>query len=272
MTMPRTILALALLLVCVLAPASRGAVDPAAARRFGEANELFRGAIELRGEDPTAARGRFEQAAAAYQALIDQFAIDNHLLHTNAGNAWLFAGEQGRAIAAYRRALRVRPDHAPAAQGLEAARALVRTGVAPDASTRVSDAVLFWRGHVGREVVATTGIVAYALFWLGLTIHLTTARAARWPLTALFLLVAVYALSSLAMDHRLATDRTEIVVTAPEVTGRNGPDAAAYEPTFASPLTEGVEGVILERRGLWARVRLGDARVTWIPVGSYEVV
>ncbi len=260
------------LVALAAAPLARAEVPGDAVRRFAEANDLFRSALELRAEDAPAARDRFERAAAMYQSIAQRHAIDNHLLHTNAGNAWLFAGEHGRAIAAYRRALRVDPGHEAAREGLAAARSLVRTSIPPDVSTRAEDAVLFWRSFVGRETVATVGVVCYAVFWLALTLHLVSGRSTRWPFTALTLLIAVYALGSLAMDVRGARSGREVVVTAGEVTGRNGPDAAAYEPTFATPLTEGVEATVLERRRGWARIRLGDARTTWIPVGALEVI
>lgn len=62
------------------------------------------------------------------------------------------------------------------------------------------------------------------------------------------------------------------VVIAPEVIGRNGPDAGAYEATFSAPIQAGVEATILETRSEWVRVRLADGRTTWLPTDAVEVV
>jgi tetratricopeptide (TPR) repeat protein len=62
---------------------------------FDQANKLYE-------------QGKYEQAAAAYEALIQQGAI-SPAIYFNLGNAWFKAGQTGRAIAAYREAEELAP-------------------------------------------------------------------------------------------------------------------------------------------------------------------
>jgi len=242
--------------------------DAEAVALFESANELFDEATDLLDDDPSEARELFAQAALTYQACIEATGVESYRLHVNAGNAHLLAGDVGRAIVSYRRAERIRPDDERVRAGLEHARSLVRTGVAPDLDRRALDAVLWWRGHVPRSVILAVGALAYLLTWGSLLLGRLGIRAAR-GLAPVGAGIALLSLGSLALEHVVIEARNDAVVVD-EAVGRNGPDRLAYETTFQSPLSTGVEVTILETRDRWCRVRLADGRTTWVPVETIE--
>ena len=132
---------------------------------FAQANEVYAQADELFDDDPAGARALYLQSATMYDRLITDFEIDNFMLHVNRGNALLRAGDVGRAVAAYRRAERLRPDDSTVRAGLAAARAQTSTEVTPSATQRAADALLWWRGYVPRGVLFAFGACAYVLLW-----------------------------------------------------------------------------------------------------------
>jgi SH3-like domain-containing protein len=76
--------------------------------------------------------------------------------------------------------------------------------------------------------------------------------------------------SCVAGTWRRTTQREGVVVTG-EVVARKG-DGASYAPAFRTPLHEGAEFRIAERRGDWLRIRLPDGRGCWIPAAAAETI
>ena len=96
---PTLILAMMILATSVLAGCA-SAPDLQTSRQFQEIEQAF-----------TEARSpkEFEQVAGRYQQLIDDGLQSGAVLY-NQGNAWMRAGQTGRAIACYRQAQRFRPN------------------------------------------------------------------------------------------------------------------------------------------------------------------
>ncbi len=259
-------------LLLVTASAADGAVDPTIAQRFDEANALMERADETLPEDPDLARSLYEQSAALYRSCVEDGGIDNADLHANLGNAELRSGNIGLAVVSYRRAERLDPTNPGARAGLKAARSQIPVRVDPDAPRFAIDALFIWRRWIPRQVVFGAGVLA----WLGLWALLGARIAGVWKAPAGWI-VACGAVALLTIGGQYAEQRTlysvnNAVVTALEITGRNGPNAAAYEPTFADPLVAGVECVLLESREGWRHVRLKDGRTTWVPADALETI
>lgn len=267
----RRILVMLLLVFCA-APALAQGVSDDVRSMFDEANALMTRADEAATSDPKLSGAIAAQAAALYRSCIERGGIDNADLHADLGNAELRAGNVGLAIVSYRRAERLDPRNPIARAGLNAARSGVSVIVDPDAPKFAIDALFIWRRWVPRSLVFGVGVIA----WLGLWGTLGARAAGLWRPPA-GLIAACAACALLTLGGQYAEQRTlyngrHAVVTAREIVGRNGPNAAAYQPTFADPLVEGVECVLLERREGWAHVRLDDGRTTWLPDAALETI
>lgn len=197
-------------------------------------------------------RGDFAAASAAYAELAAQ-GVDRAEVYYNLGNAEFKAGRIGRAVAAYRRALKRAPSDEDIRYNLNYVRGYVRQ--APDRIgplARLAGAAVT---RVPGETLARMALAAYLFLaalagaWL-----LTRDRTAwlRWTLAAavgLFLLAAGWTTARLLLDR---SARWGVVVSA-QAEARNGP-SAEYQVGFVIP--EGREVRLLGREGEWVAVGL----------------
>jgi len=223
-------------------------VDAAAMQSFEEANRLCREAETS--ED-------FQSAAARLQGLLDRGFVSGAVLY-NQGNAWMRAGEPGRAIASYRHAMEFRPRDELLAANLALA---LRQVKAPPATRTLFEHIFFWQGWLSlQETVWATLALATATFLSGLFAFWRRGfRVAAWAglgLTAL-------ALVSTAFEARETRFTEHGVVVAEQVVARKG-DSNGFAPAFNEPLTEGAEFEVLERRGDWLHVSLAKNLDGWV--------
>lgn len=267
-------LLLVILTALLAAPPCRAEspADTDRAALLEKANAAYRDGSRLVAADPLASRAAFARAAEAYVAIIDS-GVSNGRLYFNAGNAHLRAGDVGRAILFYKRAERLIPGHADLQTNLAAARARTKDAIPVNAERVAARTLLFFHYDLTPLVRSRVFLVAFNLFWLLLlarTLRLGR-RAPRWA-TALCAIVALATGGSLLADQFALGRPAEGVIVADEVVGRKGPDAAAYEPSFTSPLHAGAELEVLESRAGWLRSRLTDGRTTWLPESAVEFV
>ena len=253
------------------APAPAVAAPPAfdARKVFEDANAEFRKAVDLASRDPGAAAEAAARASAGYREIAARTGVRNHALEINAGNASLLAGDLGHAVAAFRRAERLRPQDASVRASLAAARAKVGLRVEPDIRTRVGELLLAWRGYLGRTTLLWMAVGGYLGAWTTAAFRWWRGRPGVWAGATLasLALVAGGLLAADDWDRRATRDG---VIIAGEVIGRSGPGEGLYEASFKQPLRAGVECRVLEQRGAWSRVRLLDGRETWVPGGTVE--
>lgn len=256
---------------CVASAQGSGGARDKALEVFERANGLFVEAESVLSDDPTAARELFAQSAALYGSLVTEHGIASAGLHTNRGSALLLSGDAPRAIASYLRALRVEPMHEGARAGLAEARRAAPSPITANASRRVSEVVLAWRGVVPRWVVIGVGVVSWWLVFV--LVSAALARGDRVPRVgvAACLLVVVGSATALGVEHAEYALTTHAVVVE-EASARLGPGVNAYEEAFSAPLPAGTEVVVLERRREWSRVRLADGRSAWVATNSLESV
>ena len=221
-------------------------------RRFQRAEQLF---------SEAASPDDFAHAAAAYQEIVDSgFASGN--VYYNLGNAWLQADETGRAIAAYRQALRIMPRDPYLSANLKLA--LRQSGRETNADASVWDYVFFWQDSlsISEKAMVLTGILA-ALLGLAIAAQLRWRRQLMKRLAVAVSLLLVVASTSLARDwigHQ--PQRNGVVVE--DVTGRKG-NAESYEPAFNNALQNGTEFVVKGRQGDWLQIDITGAGEAWIP-------
>ena len=199
----------------------------------------------------------FAKAAALYQEIIDQGCVSGAVLYDQ-GNAWMRAGQPGRAIAAYRRALRYLPRDPYLNHNLAIAR-----GNAAEPRRPVIETVMFWQNWLSYPekfyLAAAAALAAFAFATAGLFVARRTMKRIAW---AGLTLTAVLALS-VAYDWNRFDNVAHGVIVAPEVVARKG-NAVSYEPAFNDELTEGTEFRVVERRGDWLLIRLPGDGEGWI--------
>ena len=253
-----------MLAACLLAglPASAAA---ASAEALEEARTRYRAALDA--TDRLLRMRLFAEAEAVWRPLA-KANPQAPAIQTDWGNAALGAQQTGRAVLAYRRALRLAPDDARAGANLAWLRDRQPLWLPRPAASGTLDSLLFWRQQLNAVQLVCAGAAAFAVGVLLLAPW--SRRRPRWlRALAIPFLLAWAALSATG----LATDdqRNAAVLLADGATLRSA-DSPGASPAFANPLPAGAEVEILEARDPWLRVALADGTAGWLSVASVEQV
>jgi tetratricopeptide (TPR) repeat protein len=195
-------------------------------------------------------------------------AVQNPDLYVNLGNAALGAERLGPAIAAYRRALELDPDHARARQNLRHARSLLPDWVPRPEEGGILDTFFAWTGQLSRR---EQQLAAALLFLITAALLAASVRWRRTVLRNIALIPAILWSTMLAIlfVHTWNDDLPPAVVVGPETVARAA-DAANAPVRFSQPLPSGTEVQVIERRADWSHVRLADGRDAWVQHSNLE--
>lgn len=249
-----------------------GKLPPSRVRSlFDEANRMFDEAEKTAGSNPAAARTLFRRAALGYQRLSSRAGIENGKLYYNIGNAWFQAGDLGRAVLNYRRALQYIPNDANLRQNLAFARNKRLDTIQEPQKQRIFQTLFFWHYDLSTPIKLSLFLVFYASLWAGAALCRVLGRPLPgWPFF-LALAAALLLAGSLAVEAAVLHNVRPGVILAEAVTARKG-NSENYAPSFAEPLHAGTEFELEEVRGRWYHVKLSDGRQCWIPQDSAGLV
>ncbi|MBN1419129.1 MAG: tetratricopeptide repeat protein [Planctomycetes bacterium] len=254
---------IAVILAVAMASTALGGADPPefaqGAERFDEARRY----AEEHPEDREGIRTHFDEAVRIWEGLVARGIVSSNLL-TNLGNAQHFAGREGQAVLAWRRALAIDPDDERARDALEAVRAALPMRRPAGAATALTRALFFW--HYGTSLGARRAafIVLWITGWLALI--LAVLRRGAWrALAAASLAISLIVLGSLVVEALGESDADGVILVSTQ--GRRG-DGEAYTISHTQPFPPGTEVRIRETRGGWANIALPDGSDAWVPESS----
>jgi tetratricopeptide (TPR) repeat protein len=212
------------------------------------------------------AAGDFGAAIEGYRSLL--VAGHRHaLLHYNLGNAYLRAGELGRAIASYRRAAAGAPRDPEIRANLAFARKSARDAVAPSEPSAVLQTVFAWHFLLSRTELVEIAAALNVVLWSLLALRLWRRRESLGWAAALAAVLLAACLASLLV-RTLEPERVAVVV-AREVEVRSG---LAGDSVVRFRLHAGSEVRVREERDGWLRVALPDGEQGWLRASEAEVV
>jgi tetratricopeptide (TPR) repeat protein len=234
------------LLVVLMPRAGRAA--SAVSGEFEQANKLYE-------------QGKFREAVAAYQQLIDR-GVQSPAIYFNLGNGWYKAGQNGRAVAAYLQAERLAPRDPSIRFNLDFIRRRISvTGAA----------VPFWQRWLRRLSVNEWAIAAAAAVWIWMLLLAAREIRRSWqPMLRGYTLwsgvlaaILILALAAAVYDRNQA--KTAVVVV-PEATVRYGP--LEESQTFYK-LPDGSEVRILDEKinskeDAWVQIEDAHGRPGWV--------
>jgi len=210
--------------------------------------------------------GKYTQAAAAYEKITRAGTV-SPALYFNLGNAWLKAGQIGRAICAYRQAETLAPRDPDIRANLQIAR-----NQAGDNNPALPGSR--WTRWVGRLTLnewTLAASAAMALFFIVLT------SREIWPalkksgagLTAVLGLacLGLVACLGVAADQRLIEKSSVVIVS--EAVARRGP---LPESQSAFTVHDGVELLVLGSDGDWLQVSDASKHIGWLAQKEVAVV
>jgi len=231
---------------------------------------LFDQAQQLLGTDAPRARRLFESAAQQFESIVSS-GVESGPLEYNLGNCYLQAGDTGRAILHYRRALRLIPNDPKLRANLREARRRCLTSIPPSRERRVLRDVFFWHYQTTEAQRLRAGLFFYVVFWLMLAGRAVWRR--RWQTVAAwgFAVLTVACGASLMLEHWQARNAPAGVVTALDVSVNKGP-GPGYPRQFEQPLQPGTEFTRLGQRAGWWEIELPDGKSGWIDGTRAELV
>ena len=223
--------------------------DLETSRLFQSAEQVFAAA-----ESPE----EFAEAAAVYQEILDNGFHSGSVFY-NQGNAWMQAGETGRAIAAYRQAKR----HLPRDPYLDANLRTALVGSHVQSERSVLDYVFFWQASVSyaEKLVTTTVLLALVLL-LAVAYQLNRRRVILRRMTYAALILLILSTAAAGRDWQQYEQTVRGVITT-ETTARKG-GSETYEPAFTQSLPDGTEFELISRRNDWIHARFGQTGTGWI--------
>ena len=225
--------------------------------------------LELEEEQKGSGRETLLQSAAYYQTLTEERDIRNGEIFFNLGNAYLSAGETGRAILAYKKAARFMPMNSQLKYNYNLAREKVINKNRETPRTQLKNILFFFHYDIPGKLKALIILILSLLFWGILILNLYKPgflKLALIPLVPLIILGA-----SLLWEAGSEKFHPELVLVAGKTEARKG-DAASYAPAFDAPLGGGTTAIRLEDAGDWWQIQLETGDTCWIPAAAAELV
>lgn len=198
------------------------------------------------------AGGKYAAAVAAYETAVGGDRVQANLFY-NLGDAYFRAGNRGRAILNYQRALLLEPSHTEAAANLAFAGGVRASGV----STVGIDALCWLTAGAGW--LAVVGVLV--------TIFQRRRRTLAAVLIAVGLLGAAAGAGTLWWIGGGARDRSRALVVADGVAARYSP---ADNSRVMTTLPAGAEVRVLSAQGAWIYAALADGSRAWVASDKVE--
>ena len=215
-------------------------------------------------------QGRYEEAAAAYQRILD-YGVDHEVVHYNLGNARFKQGRLGEAILQYERALQANPRDREARENLDYASTLT-VDRAPEAAVPFPERALGWMvGRTTRQEDAWLLLLGVYLLGGAGVAAILGRRTWRRPLaylSAILLTMALWSGSVLAVKE-VARATPRAVVLVEKVDAVSGP---ASDNAVLFTVHEGLRVQVRNRRQGWVQILLPSGLNGWVPMEAVGIV
>ena len=224
----------------------------------------------MQGGDQGDSSALLAEAAERLQVLVDAGIVNDQLFATLA-SAQAKSGNPAGAIANYRRALRYAPSNQQHHDQLLSAQAAISAPSTTPGNQlqriRVyNDALLRF---VPPKSMLATALLAWVIAWCLLAWRLLSGPQ-HWKLpTACLVLLAVTAFSSYQLRVSEFSVDHVAVVTQPDAPLREG-DGIEFAVISDSPFQGGDVVEVLDRRGVWHKVKLNNGQSGWVPTKALQ--
>ena len=236
--------------------ASPGA--PTEARALEQARDTYGTALA---ESDRVRRTRlFAQAERGFRTVAAQRPDAPDLL-VDWGNAALGAGDRGRAVLAWRRALAVDPANERAVKNLAWVRDRAPIWLPRPAAGGALDSLFFWRSRLS---VAQRHWVGAGAFGLAVALAIPWSRRRAKALRRLAA-VPFVVWATATGSAMLSTEVSDAGVLLADGAVLRSADSVGAPPAFGNPLPSGTELTVLEERATWVRAALADGTQGWLP-------
>jgi tetratricopeptide (TPR) repeat protein len=211
-------------------------------------------------------KGDYTRAIAEYEKARFSGKVSAALYYNLAG-AYFKAGDVGRAILNYERAIRLAPRDPDIAANYAFARSMVTGKEPPPKGFFAWRPLRLYSGFLTvNEITIVTSGLFFLLFVL-IAVAVVSERSRTIARGAAILLAVMIVLNSAIIFHKVKEGRSYAVTVVPSLDALFGPFDSA---TKFFTLHEGNGVIILETKDLWHRVRRSDGMVGWVRGSGVE--
>jgi tetratricopeptide (TPR) repeat protein len=260
------------------APLSAPPSDPAVREALAEASsgtEALSEPVEdiVPGEVFVNANAAYEardhtQAIELYETLLRHDYENGHLYY-NLGNAYLRAGQLGRAIASYRRSQIFLPRDEDLRANLDFARKSAKDALAPPTPGPVLATLFFWHYSLSRAELGAVLVILNVFLWSVLILRIFRQGSEILHWTFIVLLLLVLAVGGSLAVHHMKPEETAVIVPQ-EIDVRSG---TSLQDIVLFKLHAGTEVRVVDYREGSVRIALPDeGQGGWIEAQHAELV
>ena len=235
-----------------------------------EASSMYTNAMQA--EDQVDSSKMLAKAAERLQVVAESGIVNDQLFATLA-DAQSRSGSPVQAVANYRRALRYAPSSQQHHHALLSAQAAIdSTATKPISQLQrvrtYNDVILRFVPPKGMLAVA---LLSWFIAWGIIAWRLVSGPQAWKMPTACMAVLAVTAFSSYQLRVSEFSVDDVAVVTQPKASLRAG-DGMEFTVTSETPFQGGDVVEVLDQRGLWHKVQLGNGQSGWLPSSALQVI
>ncbi|MDY6822996.1 MAG: hypothetical protein SWH68_04240 [Thermodesulfobacteriota bacterium] len=211
-------------------------------------------------------KGQYEAAANGFSRIAES-GVRNGKLYYNIGNAWFKAGDIGRAILWYERAMPLRPGDPELVFNLSHARSFVKDK-AP-AENALWHAIFFWRDMVQQRHMVWIAVIFNGLFAIGLFWRMVLKR--YLPSAALYGCLFVVLAAGGTAGFNMAAERMtpKGIVLPASVSVKSGISDLSTELFVLHAGTK--VSIEAEKKG-YCRIRFADEKMGWVKQDNIGII
>lgn len=251
-------------LTVAAAPADEGR-KALAENALDDARELYREALDE--ADRVRRTHLFAEAERRFRSVAGMHP-DAPALLADWGNAALGAGDFGRAVLAWRRALAADPSNERARRNLLWLRNRAPAWLPKPSSDGALASLLFWRNQLGASQLYWAGAVAFAIA-VALWTPWSRRRTPLWRRLSLIPLGVWAALTAAAALGGLGKGAAVVLTDGAAL---RSADSFGAPPALAQPLPAGAEVAVRETRDGWVRIAFADGTSGWAAASAVAMV
>ncbi|MFO7750935.1 MAG: BatD family protein [Desulfobacteraceae bacterium] len=211
--------------------------------------------------------GEYERSGQLFEKIVHR-GVENGKLYYNIGNAYLKAGDTGRAVLWYERAKKLIPGDADLLFNLDYAGRLV-ADEQEKKSFDLSDLVFFWQDLFSSKTVEYAALAASLIFFLHAGIRLVKRKRSSAWLGGVLFVVFVITASAALFDYYDSKRNRCAVILSKQAAVRSG---VSDKATVLFTLHAGTKVRVEKTRDDYFRIFFARGKIGWIQRQSCEII
>lgn len=237
---------------------------------LNEAEKLFRKANSILKIDPNTASNLYEECVLKYEKLIES-GISNGEIFYNLGNIYFKLNKIGKAIVNYKRAEKYILNDHNLKKNLQLCRDKRVDKFQNPEMENIMRILFFFHYDLSLWLRTRLFTIFWAITWIIATLIIFIRIKLLRIVEVISIIFTITSGISIGIEYYMDYRYPEGVITSTQVIARKGDDYY-YDPSFTTPLHEGTEFRLLQKRNNWYYIKLIDGRLCWIPENSAQLM